>query len=58
MRANQKNIKSVQKVNKPLLQTESAGVRLLKKIDAEKKVVAVIVSFVNGSSYDHLFTSV
>lgn len=31
---------------------------LLKEVDKEKKVVAVIVSFCSGSTYDHLFTSV
>lgn len=37
---------------------DNGGVRLLKKLEENKKVVAVIVTFVNGSSYDHLFTSV
>lgn len=40
--------------NKPY----EGGIRLLKPIENGNKVVAVIVSFVNGSSYDHLFTSV
>lgn len=35
-----------------------AGVQLLKPADKNKKVVAVIVTFCSGSSYDHLFTSV
>ena len=35
-----------------------ASVKLLKAVDKEKKIVAVIVSFVSSNSYDHLFTSV
>lgn len=27
-------------------------------MDKEKKIVAVIVTFMSGASYDHLFTSV
>jgi hypothetical protein len=33
-------------------------VRLIKPIQKDKKVVAVIVTFVSDTSYDHLFTSV
>lgn len=36
----------------------SGSVTLLKPADKNKKVVAVIVSFVSGSTYDSLFTSV
>ena len=48
-------------LNKPTIQKQKisqSNVRLLRELDQEKKVVAVIVTFVNGSSYDHLFTSV
>ena len=31
---------------------------MLKEKDPEKKVVAVIISFCNGASYDELFTTV
>ena len=34
------------------------GVQLLKPLEKDKKVVAVIVTFCSGSSYDHLFTSI
>ena len=32
--------------------------RVLKKLEEKNKLVAVIVTFVSGCSYDHLFTSV
>ena len=41
-----------------LTHQQGASIRLMKPIDREKNVVAVIVTFVNGSSYDHLFTTV
>lgn len=39
-------------------QSTSTKVTLLQPLDKEKKVVAVIISFVSGSTYDSLFTSV
>ena len=35
-----------------------AGLKLINKNEEKKKVVAVIVSFVSGSTYDNLFRSV
>ena len=48
----------IPKIYREQKRVKAPSVRLLKKIDSNKKVVAVIISFENGQSYDHLFTSV
>lgn len=45
-------------MNKMIEKKVQTDIKLVKEVDKEKKIVAVIVSFMSGSSYDNLFTSV
>lgn len=45
-------------INKKNLTHSNARVQLLKPAEENKKIVAVIISFMEGASYDNLFTSV
>ena len=58
-RANKKNFMKVTQA--PQLGhgiQQNSSVRVLKKLEEKNKLLAVIVTFVNGVTYDHLFTSV